>query len=99
AHSGAGASRGSGEARQRGRCPSRHLTRRCPALTVAPELRQRIEALLQAHRVVLFMKGEPQAPQCGFSAKAVAALSSLEVPYAHVNVLADGEIQIGRAHV
>ena len=64
-------------------------------MTLAPELRQRIEALLQAHRVVLFMKGEPQAPQCGFSAKAVAALSSLEVPYAHVNVLADGEIREG----
>src|SRR5690606_20512198 len=46
-------------------------------------------------RIVLFMKGDPQAPQCGFSSKAVAALSSLEVPYAHVNVLADGEIREG----
>ena len=64
-------------------------------MSLAPELRQRIDAVLQANRIVLFMKGEPQAPQCGFSAKAVAALSSLEVPYGHVNVLADGEIREG----
>jgi monothiol glutaredoxin len=64
-------------------------------MTLAPELRQRIEDLLQANRIVLFMKGDPSAPQCGFSAKAVAALSSLEVPYAHVNVLADGDIREG----
>ena len=64
-------------------------------MSLAPELRQRIDELLQANRVVLFMKGEPRAPQCGFSAKAVAALSTLEVPYAHVNVLADGEIREG----
>jgi len=64
-------------------------------MSLAPELRQRIDAVLQANRIVLFMRGEPQAPQCGFSAKAVAALSSLEVPYGHVNVLADGEIREG----
>ena len=64
-------------------------------MSLSPELRQRIDELLQANRIVLFMKGEPRAPQCGFSAKAVAALSSLEQPYAHVNVLADGEIREG----
>ena len=64
-------------------------------MSLAPELRQRIDALLQSNRIVLFMKGEPRAPQCGFSAKAVAALSSLEVPFAHVDVLADGEIREG----
>lgn len=58
-------------------------------------LRSRIESLLQSNRVVLFMKGDPGAPQCGFSAKAVAALSSLDVDYAHVNVLADPEIREG----
>ena len=64
-------------------------------MSLAPELRQRIDALLQANRIVLFMKGDPGAPQCGFSAKAVAALSALETPYAHVDVLADGEIREG----
>ena len=64
-------------------------------MSLDPALRSRIESLLQSNRVVLFMKGEPRAPQCGFSAKAVAALSSLDIDYAHVNVLADPEIREG----
>ena len=43
----------------------------------------------RANRIVLFMKGDPRAPQCGFSAKAIGALDALGVDYAHVNVLAD----------
>ncbi|TKR29410.1 Grx4 family monothiol glutaredoxin [Luteimonas gilva] len=58
-------------------------------------LRQRIETLLNSNRVVLFMKGSPNAPQCGFSAKAVAALDALGVDYAHSDVLQDGEIREG----
>jgi monothiol glutaredoxin len=57
--------------------------------------RDRIESLLRAHRVVLFMKGEPGAPQCGFSAKATGILADLGVDYAHVDVLADPEIREG----
>ena len=64
-------------------------------MTLAPETRQRIETLLQSSRVVLFMKGDPQAPQCGFSAKAVAALDALDTEFAHCNVLADGDIREG----
>ncbi len=58
-------------------------------------LRARIDALLSANPAVLFMKGSPQAPQCGFSAKAVAALDALGADYAHVDVLQDGEIREG----
>ena len=64
-------------------------------MSLDPALRSRIESLLQSNRVVLFMKGEPRAPQCGFSAKAVGALSSLDIDYAHVDVLADPEIRDG----
>ena len=64
-------------------------------MSLDPALRSRIESLLQSNRVVLFMKGQPTMPQCGFSAKAVAALSALGVDYAHVNVLADQEIREG----
>jgi len=64
-------------------------------MSLDPALRSRIEYLLQSNRVVLFMKGEPRAPQCGFSAKAVGALSSLDIDYAHVDVLADPEIRDG----
>ncbi|HVK50164.1 MAG TPA: Grx4 family monothiol glutaredoxin [Pseudoxanthomonas sp.] len=64
-------------------------------MSLDPALRTRIESLLQSNRVVLFMKGQPEMPQCGFSAKAVGALSALGVDYAHVNVLADQEIREG----
>jgi monothiol glutaredoxin len=64
-------------------------------MSLDPMLRSRIETLLQANRIVLFMKGDPRAPQCGFSAKAVAALSALDVDYAHFDVLSDPEIREG----
>ncbi|HEY9254171.1 MAG TPA: Grx4 family monothiol glutaredoxin [Stenotrophomonas sp.] len=64
-------------------------------MSLDPALRSRIESLLQSNRVVLFMKGQPGMPQCGFSAKAVGALEGLGVDYAHVNVLADQEIREG----
>nr|WP_295379048.1 Grx4 family monothiol glutaredoxin [Pseudoxanthomonas sp.] len=64
-------------------------------MSLDPALRTRIESLLQSNRVVLFMKGQPNMPQCGFSAKAVGALGALGVDYAHVNVLADQEIREG----
>ena len=64
-------------------------------MSLDPALRTRIETLLGANRVVLFMKGRPDAPQCGFSAKAVGALNALGIDYAHVDVLADAEIREG----
>jgi monothiol glutaredoxin len=64
-------------------------------MSLDPALRSRIESLLTANRVVLFMKGQPSMPQCGFSAKAVGALQDLGVEFAHVNVLADNEIREG----
>ena len=64
-------------------------------MSLDPALRSRIESLLQANRVVLFMKGQPGAPQCGFSAKASGVLEDLGAEYGHVNVLADQEIREG----
>ena len=54
------------------------------------------DALSQAigeHNVILFMKGTPDAPACGFSARTVAALQALEVPFAAVDVLPDPRIR------
>ncbi|MUV12966.1 Grx4 family monothiol glutaredoxin [Noviluteimonas gilva] len=62
-------------------------------MSLDPALRSRIDTLLADNRIVLFMKGQPQAPQCGFSAKAVGALNSLGIDYKHVDVLADPEIR------
>jgi len=64
-------------------------------MSLAPDTRTRIETLLSEHRVVLFMKGNPQAPQCGFSAKAAGILNGLIEAYAHVDVLQDAEIREG----
>lgn len=64
-------------------------------MSLDPALRSRIETLLAANPVVLFLKGTPDAPQCGFSAKTAAAMDSTGASYAHVNVLADPEIREG----
>ena len=64
-------------------------------MSLDPTLRTRIDTLLSSNRIVLFMKGEPRAPQCGFSAKAIGALDALGVDYAHVDVLSDPEIREG----
>jgi len=62
---------------------------------LSPELRQRIDTLLNTNDVVLFMKGSPGQPSCGFSSKASGILNSLLGDYAHVDVLADAEIREG----
>jgi monothiol glutaredoxin len=54
------------------------------------------EAIAQAiseHDTILFMKGTPDAPACGFSARTVAALQALEAPFAAVDVLGDPRIR------
>ncbi|MGQ0546473.1 MAG: Grx4 family monothiol glutaredoxin [Betaproteobacteria bacterium] len=58
--------------------------------------RSRIKAQVTANPVVLYMKGTPQMPQCGFSAMAVQALQACGVSsFASVDVLADAEIREG----
>ena len=64
-------------------------------MSLAPATRERIESLLKSHRVVLFMKGNRQAPACGFSAAATNTLNELLPDYHTVNVLEDPEIREG----
>ena len=60
------------------------------------DTRQRIKQQVESHPVVLFMKGTPQLPQCGFSALAVQVLNACGVQDFHaVNVLADNDIRQG----
>lgn len=59
------------------------------------QVRSRIESLLASNDVVLFMKGTPQQPQCGFSATVTGILSSIVSDYKTVNVLEDPEIREG----
>lgn len=53
---------------------------------------ERIKDQVESHPVIIYMKGTPQLPQCGFSSRTVEALKSLEVEFAFVNVLSDPEI-------
>ncbi|WP_239804856.1 Grx4 family monothiol glutaredoxin [Croceicoccus hydrothermalis] len=55
----------------------------------------RIEEIVKGDDVVLFMKGTPLFPQCGFSSRAVAILDHLGVKYGSVDVLQDMEIRQG----
>ena len=64
-------------------------------MSLDPALRARIETLLATNPVVLFMKGNPNAPQCGFSSKAIGALEAAGATYTHVDVLSDPEIREG----
>ena len=56
---------------------------------------ERIDTLVKSNDVVLFMKGSPLFPQCGFSSKAIAILDHLGVTYESVDVLQDAEIRAG----
>ena len=55
----------------------------------------RLTEIVNANDVVLFMKGKPLFPQCGFSSRAVAILERLGVAYGSVDVLQDMEIRQG----
>ena len=57
--------------------------------------REKIENYLQQDRVVLFMKGSPRQPMCGFSAKTAGMLDSLLPEYISIDVLQDEEIREG----
>ncbi|HEX5327627.1 MAG TPA: Grx4 family monothiol glutaredoxin [Acetobacteraceae bacterium] len=55
----------------------------------------RIQTEVQAHPVMLYMKGNAMFPQCGFSARVVQILSHLGVPFQTANVLEDAELREG----
>ena len=56
---------------------------------------ERIKGIVAGSDVVLFMKGVPAAPQCGFSAAVVQILASLKVPFRGVDVLSDPQLREG----
>lgn len=58
-------------------------------------VKSRIDEMLNQNKIVLFMKGTPQFPQCGFSAKAVAILKEIGAEFDSFNVLEDEEIRQG----
>ena len=59
------------------------------------DVRERIDAIVKNNDIVLFMKGTPLFPQCGFSSRAIAILDRLGAGYETVDVLQDPEIRQG----
>ena len=56
-------------------------------------IRDEIAKAISEHEIILFMKGRPEQPMCGFSARTVAALDSLGASYAAVDILPDPRIR------
>jgi len=63
--------------------------------TMRDEVRKKLEETVTGARVVLFMKGTKNFPQCGFSARVVQALKTVGEPFTDVNVLTDPEVREG----
>lgn len=59
------------------------------------DVQQQIDEWVKSNNVMLFMKGTPSFPMCGFSAKVINILKECDVPFQSVNVLADNRVREG----
>ena len=59
------------------------------------EIKNKIESMINQNEILLFMKGTPSMPQCGFSAAVVGVLNHMGIKFESVNVLQDQEIREG----
>jgi monothiol glutaredoxin len=62
---------------------------------MTPELKERIDTLVEENKIMVFMKGNKLMPQCGFSNNVVQILNTLGVPFETLDILADQEIRQG----
>ncbi len=62
---------------------------------MTPEVKEKIEQLINSHKIFVFMKGNKLMPQCGFSNNVVQILSSLGVPFETCDVLSDADVRQG----
>jgi monothiol glutaredoxin len=62
---------------------------------MTPEVKAKIDSLVNENKIMVFMKGSKLMPQCGFSNNVVQILNTLGVPYETVDILADPEIRQG----
>src|SRR3954466_10291636 len=74
------------------RCPSKRERSEMSETTENP-IREAIADAINDHEVILFMKGTPERPACGFSARTVAALEATGAPFAAVDILPDPRIR------
>jgi monothiol glutaredoxin len=69
------------------------VARRPGRRTVIVDVMDRIKQTIESHPIVLFMKGTPQFPMCGYSSRAAQALAEAGASFEHVNVLEDPELR------
>jgi monothiol glutaredoxin len=62
---------------------------------MSDDVQSRIDGIVKSHKVVLFMKGTADFPQCGFSMRAINIVRALGAPFHTENVLADYDIREG----
>lgn len=62
---------------------------------MGPEMKGAIDKLLSSNKVVVFMKGNKDAPKCGFSNTVVQVFKSMDVPFETVDILADDGLRAG----
>jgi monothiol glutaredoxin len=62
---------------------------------MTPELKERIDTLVEENKIMVFMKGNKLMPQCGFSNNVVQILNTLGVPFETLDIIADQEIRQG----
>ncbi len=62
---------------------------------MTPEIKERIDTLVEENKIMVFMKGNKLMPQCGFSNNVVQILNTLGVPFETIDVLDDYEIRQG----
>ena len=62
---------------------------------MTPEVKERIDDLINQNKIMVFMKGTKLMPQCGFSNNVVQILNTLGVPFQTVDILADSDIRQG----
>ena len=59
------------------------------------DVQERIKSVVEENDIIIFMKGSPEAPQCGFSKQTTEALKSCNAEFAYVDILAEPEVRSG----
>ncbi|XP_013139644.1 PREDICTED: glutaredoxin-3 [Papilio polytes] len=71
------------------------LGKSAPATTAKAPLKERLESLINRHKVMIFMKGDRQKPRCGFSRTLIEIMNETGVPYDTFDILTDEEVRQG----
>lgn len=66
-----------------------------PKVVAKPTLEERLKKLIESEKIILFMKGEPSAPKCGFSRQMVGILNEKGTSFGHFDILTDDEVRQG----